>query len=88
MGRDGRRASEGVAALEPKLTYTLDDVLSLGFEAQCAALDGTRFLWHGSCGLRVDALTAKTVLLADPVGLPEAPWVATHWGRQEIEEGR
>jgi hypothetical protein len=72
--------------LEQEHTYPLDDVLRHGFEARCLDADGARYLWHGTCGLRVDPGTDKTVLMADPADLPEGPWVATAWGKEEIEE--
>jgi hypothetical protein len=39
--------------LKQEPVYTLDDVLGLGFEARCLSEDGSYFLWHGICGLRV-----------------------------------
>lgn len=66
--------------------YTLDDVLGLGFEASCQSSDGTRFLWHGTCGLRVGPADARAVLITDSAVLPHEPWFATRWGKQELEE--
>lgn len=74
--------------MEQPPTYTLNDVLSLGFEASCTAGDGTRYLWHGPYGLKVDPSSGRTVLVADSTGLPEGPWTPTAWGREEISLGR
>jgi hypothetical protein len=66
--------------------YTLTDVLGLGFEATCTAADGTRFLWHGCYGLRMDPTSERTILVTDTAGLPESPWTPTAWGREELEQ--
>ena len=58
--REGRRLAD--------LTYTLEDVLSKGFEARCVGPDGARYLWHGECGLRVDAFTGQNDAPHRPVG--------------------
>jgi hypothetical protein len=64
-------------------SYSRDDVLRLGFEAICTSGDGTTYLWHGSCGMRVDQ-KGHTVLLLDGKELPESPWRPTAWGEAEI----
>ncbi len=69
-------------------TYTLTDVLGLGFEATCTAADGTRYLWHGSYGLRIDQTSERTILLIETAGLPESPWIATAWGEGELVRTR
>ena len=74
--------------MEQEHIYTLDDVLDLGFEASCVGADGTRYLWHGTCGLRLSPGSNTTVLISDPTGLPAAPWLATMWGKDEIVETR
>ena len=51
MGLTTSKQAKGAAALEQQHTYTLNDVLGLGFEARCAAVDGTCYLWRGKCGL-------------------------------------
>jgi len=66
--------------------YTRGDVLRLGFEARCVGVEGTRYLWHGDRGLRVDERTGTT-LISDPAVLPEGPWIATAWGEEEIAAG-
>ncbi len=68
------------------LTYTLEDVLSKGFEARAVGPDGARYLWHGGCGLRADALTRRTTLLTDPSALPEGEWFPTALGLAELRE--
>ena len=87
MGLTTGKQAKGAAALEQQHTYTLNDVLGLGFEARCAAVDGTRYLWHGKCGLRVDSRSGTTTMIMDPEGLPQGPWTATLWGQEEIREG-
>lgn len=87
MGGTGCNRTEGATALEQEHNYTLDDVLSRGFEARCAGVDGTRYLWHGKCGLRVDSRIGTTTMIIDPEGLPQGPWTATVWGEEEIREG-
>ena len=66
MGLTTSKQAKGAAALEQQHTYTLNDVLGLGFEARCAAVDGTRYLWHGKCGLRVDSRSGTTTMIMDP----------------------
>ncbi len=69
------------------LSCTLADVLSKGFEARCVGPDGARYLWHGDCGLRVDAFTGRTTLLADPSALPVGgEWFPTSLGLVELHE--
>jgi len=69
--------------VEQQGSYSRDDVLQLGFEAICTSGDGTTYLWHGSCGMRVDP-NGGTVLLLDGTELPESPWTPTAWGEAEI----
>lgn len=69
--------------MERHETYTRDDVLQLGFEAICEESDGTTYLWHGSCGLRVGP-DGSTVLLRDGRRLPDSPWLPTAWGEAEL----
>lgn len=66
--------------------YTLQDVLWGGFEARCVGPDGTRYLWHGDCGLCVEALTGRTTLLTDAAVLPEGVWIPTALGLEELGE--
>ncbi len=72
--------------MDKESIYTLDDVLTLGFEASCTSADGTHFVWHGTCGLRVTPGGDRTILVTDASGLPKASWTATRWGQGEIEE--
>ena len=71
--------------LKQEPVYTLDDVLGLGFEARCLSEDGSYFLWHGICGLRVSPGGDRTVLITDSATLPQSPWFATRWGREELK---
>lgn len=70
--------------MDHQTTYTLTDVLGLGFEASCTAADGTRFLWHGRYGLRMDPTSECTILMIDTAGWPESPWTPSAWGREEL----
>lgn len=72
--------------MEHDLTFALQDVIAMGFEARCAGPDGARYLWHQDCGLRVDSRTGATTLLTDPAELPEALWSPTTLGLEELEE--
>jgi hypothetical protein len=47
--------------------------------------DGTCFLWHGICGLRVSPGGDRTILITDSATLPQSPWFATRWGREELK---
>ncbi len=71
--------------MEHDLTFTLRDVVSLGFEARCVGLDGARYVWHRDSGLRVEARRGLTTLLTDPSQLPEAMWFPTQLGLKELE---
>ena len=64
--------------------YTRAEVVAGGFEAHCTDLDGTRYLWHGQHGIRVDPGGSVTTLITKSSGLPEGPWLPTELGRQEI----
>jgi hypothetical protein len=79
-------ATKGDGRLRHDWSYTLQDVLSRGFEARCVGPDGSRYLWHGDCGLRVEALTGRTILLTDAAALPEGAWIPTTLGLEELGE--
>jgi hypothetical protein len=68
-------------------TYTRYDVVAFGFEARCVDAEGAHYLWHDDQGLRVDAHGAATMLITDPVRLPEGPWVLTELGSRELADG-
>jgi hypothetical protein len=68
------------------LTFTLHDVVTRGFEARCVGPDGARYLWHRDFGLRVEARTGRTTLIADPAVLPEGTWIPTTLGLRELKE--
>lgn len=63
------------------------DVVSIGYEAHCIEADGTCWLWHNGCGLRVEAHGPATTLITDPALLPNGPWVLTELGEQELHDG-
>ncbi len=67
-------------------TYSLEEVLAMGFEARCIGPDGARYLWCQGSGLRVDSRTQATILVTDPSALPDGPWTATRYGLQQLAE--
>ena len=71
-------------AVEPR-RYTREEVVCGGFEAHCELLGGTRYLWHGAEGVRID-IDGALRWLGDPALLPEGDWYATDWGEIEIAE--
>jgi hypothetical protein len=79
-------ANKGDRQLTHDSTFTLEDVLSRGFEARCVGPDGSRYLWHGDSGLRVEVRTGRTTLLTDPAILPEGEWIPTTLGLEELGE--
>jgi hypothetical protein len=70
-----------------RLSYTRYDVVTLGFEALCTREDGTRYLWHDDCGLRVDPQASSTTMITDSGLLPDGPWLPTRLGERELLEG-
>lgn len=68
-------------------TFTLDEVLKLGFEASCVDQRGALWLVHANCGLRVDPESDARLLVTDPARLPDGPWRATSWGQAELAAG-
>lgn len=67
-------------------SYTKAEVLAGGFEARCELLNGTRYLWHGTEGIRVDP-AGGTRWVDDPQVLPEGAWYPTELGEVEIAGG-
>lgn len=65
-------------------TYTLEEVLGLGFEARCVAHDGARYLWHRGLGLRVERENGQTILVWDPARLPATGWSPTRLGLEQL----
>ncbi len=64
--------------------FTLEDVISKGFEAHCVGPDGSRYLWHKAEGLRRESRIGLTTLVRDPTALPEGPWFPTKLGLEEL----
>ena len=64
-------------------SYSKAEVLAGGFEASCELICGTRYLWHGTEGIRVDA-AGGTRWVDDPEVLPEGDWYPTELGEEEI----
>jgi hypothetical protein len=79
-------ANKGDRQLRHLSTFTLQDVLLRGFEAACVGPDGSRYLWHGASGLRLEARTGRTTLLTDAAVLPEGEWIPTALGLEELGE--
>jgi hypothetical protein len=71
--------------MENERTFTLRDVVTMGFEAQCIGKDGARYFWHRRFGVRVDMRTGKATLLTDPALLPDVTWHATSTGLKELK---
>ncbi len=71
-----------------RVSFSLHEVLTAGFEARCVGVDGARYLWCQGSGLRVDPCTHVTTLVGDPSALPEAGWTATRFGLQQLAEAR
>jgi hypothetical protein len=71
--------------VEHGVSFTLRDVVAMGFEASCVALDGTRYFWRRTFGVRVDTRRGETTLLTDPASLPDIAWFPTSLGRKQLE---
>lgn len=71
--------------MDDEQTFTLRDVVTKGFEAQCVARDGHRYFWHRNFGVRVDTRNGRATLLTDPGELPDVTWHATSTGLKELE---
>ncbi len=71
--------------MDNERAFTLRDVVTMGFEAQCVARDGSRYFWHRHFGVRVDTRNGKATLLTDPAALPDVTWHATSTGLRELE---
>ena len=71
--------------MDEERTFTLREVVTMGFEAQCVAGDGARYFWHRRFGVRVDMRSGKATLLTDPSMLPDCTWRATKTGLGELE---
>lgn len=56
-------------------SYTRTEVAAGGFEARCVGPDGTRYLWHGRQGIRVDPGGSVTTLSRRSPGCPRGPGV-------------
>jgi hypothetical protein len=64
-------------------SYSKKEMLAGGFEARCDLPDGTRYLWHGGEGIRVDSAD-RVRWLGDPASLPDGDWYPTELGEAEI----
>jgi hypothetical protein len=69
-------------------TYTLSEVIALGFEAYHVADHGARWLFHGCLGLRSDAASGTRTLVTDPAAMPVGPWHLTEWGEAELRRSQ
>jgi hypothetical protein len=66
--------------------YTLAEVIAGGFEAECIAVDGCWYLWHGNRGIRIDDRHGIRSLVTQPSLLPDGDWFPTELGEREIAE--
>jgi hypothetical protein len=86
---EGRVADAGGlergTSVEHDSAFTLRDVLSMGFEAQCVTSDGARYFWRRTFGLKVDMRSGKATLLTDPALLPDVTWFPTGLGLKQLE---
>jgi hypothetical protein len=90
VGRTAQRRTQGAkrkgdGILDHLVAFNLREVVSMGFEARCVGPDGSRYLWHGESGLRVDTRTGLTTLVTDPSTLPESLWFPTRLGIAELD---
>jgi hypothetical protein len=67
-------------------SYSKAEMLAGGFEASCELICGTRYLWNGAEGIRVDPV-GRTGWVSDPGLLPEGEWYPTELGKEEIAGG-
>jgi hypothetical protein len=72
-------------SVEHDSTFTLRDVLAMGFEAQCVTSDGERYFWRRTFGLKVDMRSGKATLVTDPALLPDVTWFPTGLGLKQLE---
>lgn len=66
-------------------SYSLKEVIALGFEASAVGRDRAVYFWHHHWGVRIERRTGKTQLLTDPSALPDLPWKPTSVGVRELE---
>jgi hypothetical protein len=70
---------------EGSRSFTLDEVIALGFEAYHCSADGIWWLCHGCVGLRSDPVAGRRTLITDPRRLQPGPWHPTYWGERELD---
>ncbi len=66
-------------------SYSLNEVVALGFEASAVGSDHTVYFWHHNWGVRIERRTGKAQLVTDPSALPDLPWKPTTVGARELE---
>lgn len=71
---------------DARRSFSRSEVTERGFEAHCIVDGRVEYLWHRGCGLRFDPDDRSTLLITDPAGLPEGPWLATELGREELRD--
>jgi hypothetical protein len=69
-------------------TYTLSEVVDLGFEACHVTEDGVWWLFHGCWALRRDPRQDTRTLVMDAVAMPVGPWRLTEWGEAELRRSQ
>ncbi len=85
VGPTATGARKGDDSVDHLVAFSLRDVVRMGFEARCVGPDGSRYLWHGESGLRVETRTGYTTLVTDPTTLPDSLWFPTRLGLTELE---
>lgn len=85
---------KGDGSVDHLVAFSLRDVVRMGFEARCVGPDGSRYLWHGESGLRVETRTGCSTLVtragcstlvSDPNALPDSLRSPTRLGLAELE---
>ncbi len=71
---------------EASRSFTIDEVVELGFEAYHRDEGAVWWLFHGVAALRSDAASGQRTLVFDLDRLPREPWYPTHWGEQELRK--
>ncbi len=71
--------------MRPDGSYSLKEVVALGFEASAVDHDHTVYFWHHNWGVRIERRTGKAELFTDPKALPDLPWRPTGVGAAELE---
>jgi hypothetical protein len=80
-----RSAADEGADVQEDGSYSLQEVVSLGFEASAVGSDRTVYFWHHNWGVRIERRTGKAHLVTDPSVMPDLHWKPTSTGARELE---